>query len=146
MSQPRTTSHFIKAASLAFMLLAAACAPSKGAAPPNGPIVSPYVDVTVEEVRAKMLPLNPPQVQLLIRGTLPDMCTYEMYAVESRGENSISITLQGRHPADMMCAQELQTIEYTWLLGKDLPEAERSLKPGTYQLTVNRYETTISIP
>jgi hypothetical protein len=111
-----------------------------------GPIVSPYVEVNVEDVQVITRPTHPPQVELIIHGTLPDMCDYQMYGVESRGEGSLQINLQGMHPMEGMCAQALQPIEYTWVLGQDLPEAERSLRPGEYELTVNAYRTTIQIP
>jgi hypothetical protein len=128
------------------LALSAACSPSAQPTPPAGPIVSPYVEVTVEDVQVRILTTNPPQAQLIIRGTLPDMCDYQMYGVESRGEGSLHLSLQGIHPVGVMCAQALQSIEYTWVLGQDLPPAERSLRPGIYELTVNTYRTTIRIP
>ena len=128
------------------LLATAGCAAPLTPKAPGGPIVSPYVPVTVEDVQARLLPTDPVQVELLIRGTLPDMCEYPIYTVESRVQGSIRVSMDGMHPSDVMCAQALQTIEYIYLLGRDLPEAERGLRPGTYEVTVNQHRTTLIIP
>jgi hypothetical protein len=128
------------------LFLTAACAAQVTPQPPPGPIVSPYVRVNVDQVQVRLLPSSPGQAELVIQGTLPDQCSYEMYAVESRRDNSIDVSLEGIHPTDVLCAQSLQTIEYTYALGRDLPEAERSIAPGSYALSVNDFQTTFSIP
>src|SRR5512147_2980395 len=79
------------------LLFAAACSPSVNAAPPIDPIVSPYVELNVAEVQVRTLPGNPPQIELIIHGTLPDMCDYRLIGLENRGEGSIQISLQGVH-------------------------------------------------
>ncbi len=109
------------------------------------PIVSPYVDVIVESVEIRTLGTMPQQIELLIKGTLPDQCKYIFYPLENRGENYVKVTLKGKHPPDTSCAGVAQTIEYDFLLGRDLPEEKRGFAPGSYRLVVNNYQTTFVI-
>jgi len=109
------------------------------------PRVSPYIDVIVEDVEIRYQATNPVQVELVIRGTLPDQCKYEFYSIENRRNLNVKISLSGIHPADNSCVQTIQTIEYVLLLGRDMPESERGFFPGDYTLTVNNYQTTFSI-
>jgi len=109
------------------------------------PRVSPYIDVMVNEVEIRYLETSPVQVELVIRGTLPDQCAYGFYSVENRGDATVKISLSGIHPADNSCVQTIQSIEYILLLGRDMPESERGFAPGEYALTVNKYQTTFSI-
>ena len=109
------------------------------------PRVSPYIDVIVEDVEIRYQATNPVQVELVIRGTLPDQCKYEFYSIENRRNLNVKISLSGIHPADNSCVQTIQTIEYVLLLGRDMPESERGFAPGNYTLTVNNYQTTFSI-
>jgi len=109
------------------------------------PRVSPYIDVMVDDVEIRYLETNPVQVELVIRGTLPDQCKYGFYSVEYRGNLNVNISLSGIHPADNSCVQTIQTIEYVLLLGRDMPESERGFAPGDYTLIVNDYQITFSI-
>lgn len=109
------------------------------------PRVSPYINVMVDDVKIRYLKTNPVQVELVIRGTLPDQCKYDFYSIENRGNLSIKIRLSGIHPADYSCKQTIQTIEYVLLLGRDMPELARGFAPGNYGLMVNNYKTTFSI-
>jgi hypothetical protein len=117
----------------------------EGSMSENSPHVSPYVRVTVVDVEVHYLPTNPGQIELLIRGTLPDQCKYDFYSVENRVDQTVRVSLDGIHPADMSCSQIDQTIEYELPLGRDMPEAERGFSPGDYQLKVNNYQTSFSI-
>ena len=112
---------------------------------PGAPHVSPYVQVNVTEVDIRYLDTDPVQVELVIRGTLPDQCKYSFYSVESRLEQTVRVSLDGIHPADTSCAQTPQTVKYVLPLGRDMPEAERGFPPGEYQLIVNNYQTSFSI-
>ena len=109
------------------------------------PRVSPYIRVMVENVEIRFLETNPVQVELVIRGTLPDQCVYGFYSIETRQDLNVKISLSGIHPADNSCIQTNQSIEYVLLLGRDMPESERGFAPGEYALTVNNYQTTFSI-
>jgi hypothetical protein len=109
------------------------------------PIVSPYIKVIVADVEIRYLKTTPVQVELVIRGILPDQCKYEFYSIENRENLNIKISLSGIHPADTGCLQTDQNIEYVLPLGRDMPEAERGFSPGDYLLTVNNYETSFSI-
>lgn len=111
----------------------------------GGPIVSPYIDVSVTGVEIRTLPTKPVQVELVIQGTLPDQCEYRLYAVENRQDQKVRIQLKAMHPADTSCTQTTQTVEYAFPLGRGLPESQRGFAPGTYELAVNKYETTFSI-
>jgi hypothetical protein len=109
------------------------------------PRVSPYIKVMVVEVEIRYLETNPVQVELVIRGTLPDQCKYGFYSVENRADQNIKVRLDGIHPADNSCPQATQSMEYVLHLGRDMPEAERGFSPGDYKLTVNNYQTSFSI-
>jgi hypothetical protein len=111
----------------------------------SAPHVSPYIRVTVVAVEVRPLDTNPVQVELVIRGTLPDQCTYQFYSVENRAEQTVKVNLDGIHPADTSCLQTDQTIQYVLPLGRDMPEAERGFPPGDYKLVVNNYQTSFSI-
>ena len=109
------------------------------------PHVSPYIKVTVVDVEIRYLETNPVQVELVIRGTLPDQCKYGFYSVETRADQNVKVSLDGIHPADNSCLQTDQSIEYVLRLGRDMPEAERGFSPGDYKLTVNNFQTSFSI-
>jgi hypothetical protein len=130
---------------LLLVVFTAGCAATTPVVAPATPVVSPYIKVAVEDVKIRYLATKPVQVELLIRGALPDQCKYEFYSLENRGDQDVKITLYGIHPAGLNCPQTKQTIEYALPLGRDLPEAERGFVPGSYQLRVNDYQTTLSI-
>lgn len=109
------------------------------------PHVSPYIRVKVVDVEIRMLDTDPVQVELVIRGTLPDQCTYRFYSVENRAGQTVRVSLAGIHPAERSCQQTAQNVEYVLLLGRDMPEAERGFPPGDYSLTVNNYQASFSI-
>jgi inhibitor of cysteine peptidase len=111
----------------------------------SAPHVSPYIKVMVVDVEIRFLETNPVQVELVIRGTLPDQCKYDFYSVENRADQNVKVNLDGIHPADTGCLQTDQNIEYVLPLGRDMPEAERGFSPGDYKLTVNKYQTSFSI-
>lgn len=100
----------------------------------NVPHVSPYIKVTVVDVEIQYLETNPVQVEIIIRGTLPDQCKHNFYFVENRGDRKIKISLSGIHPADHSCPQTTQSVEYAFCLGRDMPKSERVFYPGDYQL------------
>ena len=109
------------------------------------PHVSPYIRVTVVDVEVRFLETDPRQVELTIRGSLPDMCKYGFYAVETRREQNVKVTLAGIHPPDRSCLQTAQDVEYKMRLGRSRPEADRGFSPGEYRLIVNNYQTSFSI-
>jgi inhibitor of cysteine peptidase len=111
----------------------------------RAPRVSPYIKLTVDAVEIRYLKTNPVQVELLIRGVLPDQCKYNFYSVENRKDQNIKISLDAIHPADNTCGQTAQNIEYVLLLGRDMPESERGLPAGDYTLMVNNFQANFSI-
>jgi hypothetical protein len=111
----------------------------------NAPHVSPYIKVTVTGVDIRYLDTKPVQVEIVIRGTLPDQCKYDFYSVETRAGQNVKVSLDGIHPADNSCAQTIQTIEYVLRLGRDMPESDRGFSQGDYKLTVNNYQSDFSV-
>ena len=111
----------------------------------SAPHVSPYIKVMVADVEIRYLETNPVQVELVIRGTLPDQCKYDFYSVETRADQNVKVSLDGIHPTDNSCLQTEQNIEYVLRLGRDMPESGRGFSPGDYKLTVNNYQTSFSI-
>ena len=111
----------------------------------GGPIVSPFIDVEVTGVDIRYLPTKPVQVELLIRGELPDGCRYRFYSVDNRQGQKVRVRLRAIHPPDTTCSQSVQAVEYVLPLERNLPESQRGFAPGTYELTVNNYQTTFSI-
>ena len=108
------------------------------------PHVSPYIDVIVSDVEFRLLEADPVEEEIIIRGSLPDQCEYDFYSVESRRGQNIKITLKGIHP-QKDCTQDAQIIEYSLLLGRDLPEDERGFSSGNYTLIVNNFQTFFTI-
>jgi len=99
----------------------------------------------VTGVDIRYLDTKPVQVELVIRGTLPDQCKYDFYSVETRADQNVKVSLDGIHPSDNSCDQTTQTIEYVLRLGRDMPESERGFSQGDYKLTVNNYQANFSI-
>jgi hypothetical protein len=120
---------------------------SSGEGPPgldSTPHVSPQVPVTVTHVEARTLETNPDQVELIIQGTLPDQCEYEIFSYEVRSGNTVNVTVEGIHPPET-CENIEQHIEYTLLLGRDAPEEASIFTPGNYEVIVNGYPSEFSI-
>jgi hypothetical protein len=119
--------------------------PPASQATPPAPIVSPYIDVAVTGIEVIFLDTHPVQVELIIHGSLPDQCAYDFYSIENRTPDQVKITLKGIHPSTLDCAQTVQNIDHSLRLGQDFPEIQRGFEPGSYQLTVNGYQTTFVI-
>ena len=111
----------------------------------NAPHVSPYIKVVVTGVEIRYLDTKPVQVELVIKGTLPDQCKYDFTSVETRADLNVKVSLDAIHPADTSCAQTIQTIEYVLRLGRDMQESERGFSQGNYKLAVNNYPIDFSI-
>lgn len=108
------------------------------------PHVSPYIDVIVSDIEIHYTESNPTQVEIIIRGSLPDQCEYDFFSLENRRGQNIKITLKGIHP-QKDCTQDVQIIEYSLLLGRDLSEDKRGFAPGNYALIVNNFQTHFTI-
>lgn len=116
-----------------------------GTKPGRNPLKTLLVRVAVEAVEVRLLESFPVQIELVIKGALPDGCEYQLIASEQREGQMVSIMLEGQRPADLSCTAEIQPIAYTLLLGDGLPLAERGLAPGDYTPTVNDYQTSFSV-
>ncbi len=112
---------------------------------PEAPIVSPYIDVIVNDVGIRYLDTSPIQVELTIVGSLPDGCKYDYYSVENRLEDKIKVSLKGIHPGNYDCEPKGQNIEYVLLLGRDMSDNERGFSKGKYVLVVNNFLTEFVI-
>ena len=110
----------------------------------SNPHVSSQVPVKVTHVEARTLEPAPDQVELIIQGTLPDQCEYEIISYEVRSGNTVNVTVEGIHPPET-CENTEQQIEYTLLLGRDEPEEARIFAPGNYEVIVNGYPSEFSI-
>lgn len=99
----------------------------------------------VLDVEVRILETRPAQVELVIRGTLPDQCQYRFYTVENRVNQSVRVNFQAIHPANSTCSSTEHEIEFVLLLGRDLPEAQRGFPPGEYRLIVNNFQTSFTI-
>ncbi len=95
--------------------------------------------VTIEAVELRYLESLPIQIELFIKGNLPDECEYELVATQAREGQMISVTLEGRRPADLPCAAAIRPITYALLL-------EGGFEPGDYTLVVNDYQMSFSVP
>jgi hypothetical protein len=94
--------------------------------------------VAVEAVELRQLESLPIQIQLFIKGNLPDECEYELVATQAREGQMIRVTLEGQRPVDLPCSTAIQPVIYTLRL-------EGGFEPGGYTLVVNDYQTSFSV-
>jgi hypothetical protein len=94
--------------------------------------------VAVEAVELRQLESLPIQIQLFIKGNLPDDCEYELVATQAREGQMIRVTLEGQRPADLSCTTAIQPVTYALRL-------EGGFEPGDYTLAVNDYQMSFSV-
>ena len=111
----------------------------------NSPHVSPNIKVIVTNIGIRSIINHPGQLELVIKGTLPDQCQYRFSTVESRVDKTIKINFLAIHPNNNDCQQKSQNIEYILPLGRDMPEADRALAPGNYTISVNKFQISYSV-
>ena len=80
------------------------------------------------------------QVSVVVQGSFPDSCTSLGEVTQTVEDNTISVTLTGVQPADMMCAQVLTPFEET------IPLDVSGLPAGEYTVDVNGTVATVVLP
>lgn len=132
----------------AISMLIAACAPGAGASPastdtpaPNPAPSLPASVATVESVDVQILESMPVQVQIVVRGQLPDAgCTTIGSVEQAREGNVIRVTLVTTTDPLALCAQALTPFEHVVSLDvNDLPA-------GTYVVDVHGVEASFELP
>lgn len=114
-------------------VLMAACASGPAAATPAPPSATPAVggEPVVQAVEINLLKSNPLQVEVVIRGTLPDRCS-RIDAVQQHYEpTEFQITLVAARPDHSVCSAALIPF-------REAVRLEMSDKPaGTYSVVAN---------
>jgi inhibitor of cysteine peptidase len=85
----------------------------------------------VESVEVRILESMPVQVQVVVKGNLPDACTKIGDIAQAREGDSFDITIVSTRQADLVCAQVITPFEETIKLDVT------GLKAGAYTVTVN---------
>ncbi|HSK67236.1 MAG TPA: hypothetical protein VK888_09920 [Anaerolineales bacterium] len=131
-----------------FAMLIAACAPGAGASTastdtpaPNPAPSLPASVATVESVEVHILESMPIQVQVVVRGQLPDAgCTTIGSVEQVREGNVIRVTLVTTTDPLALCAQALTPFEHVIELDvSDLPA-------GSYVVEVHGVEASFELP
>ena len=131
-----------------FAMLIAACAPGAGASTastdtpaPNPAPSLPASVATVESVEVHILESMPVQVQVIVRGQLPDAgCTTIGSVEQVREGNVIRVTLVTTTDPLALCAQALTPFEHVIELDvSDLPA-------GSYVVEVHGVEASFELP
>jgi hypothetical protein len=97
-------------------------------------------DVLVEELQVLMLESFPVQVQVDIRGQLPDACSFIEMVEQASGEDFFIVTLHNARQPNMRCAPQPTPFEESVQLDV------LGLPAGTYTVTVHGVETTFELP
>ena len=84
----------------------------------------------VESIEVLILESFPPQIHVVVRGSLPDGCTELGEIVQERSGNAITVTVQTTRDPQALCTQALVPVEETVVLAGDFP-------PGEYTVSVN---------
>lgn len=84
----------------------------------------------VDAVEVLILESFPVQVNVVVRGAVPDACTEIGEIAQQRIENEIEVTIMTTRDPAAFCAQVLTPVEETIALAGDFP-------PGEYTVTVN---------
>lgn len=90
-----------------------------------------YGVASVDEIDIRIMESFPVQVNVAVRGNLPDGCTEIDEAQVQREDNLFRITLTTRRPADRMCTEALVPYEHI------IPLDVYGLPAGDYTVDVN---------
>jgi inhibitor of cysteine peptidase len=93
----------------------------------------------VDSVEVIMLETFPVQIQLIVKGNLPDSCTTLDQVNQSRNGDIFNVTITTKRPADAVCATVLTPYE------KTIPLDVVGLKAGTYTANVNTATVTFEL-
>ncbi len=98
----------------------------------------PIGPLQVDAVEVVVLESDPPQVQAVVRATLPNPCATVGPASQTREGTTITVALDVLIDPDAFCADVLQPVEQVIPLGGDFP-------PGSYTVTVNGVSATFTV-
>jgi inhibitor of cysteine peptidase len=97
-------------------------------------------DVLIESLEILMLESFPVQVQVIVRGQLPDACSYIEMVEQGYGGSHFTVTLfNARHP-NMRCAPQPTPFEENILLDV------LGLDAGVYTVNIHGVEETFELP
>ena len=103
----------------------------------NGGVVAGTLQVT--EVKTKLLDSFPLQVEVAVRGELPDACTTVGNVIKTQKDDAFFITITASREADKICAQVITPFEKKILLDV------AGLAAGTYTVNVNGVTATFTL-
>jgi inhibitor of cysteine peptidase len=133
-----THSHWYKLLLISLLLLLTlpACqTPGTPTLEEGTPTAEPVTigQANVESVEVQMLETFPVQINLLVKGNLPDGCTEldQINVVFEEASNTFDVDITTQRPADAMCTEALVPFEET------IPLDVQGLPAGTYTVDVN---------
>lgn len=94
----------------------------------------------VDSVDVVVTRSQPVQVNVEVRGNLPDSCTKRAEVTQDRTGNAFVITITTTRPAGAICTQVLTPFQ------ESIPLDVTGLKAGPYTVTVNGAGTTFELP
>lgn len=113
--------------------------PPLGNPPPTpGPIQTD--EAIVESIQVQILESYPVQVQAVIRGQLPDACTYIASVTQQREGTTFRVRMITARNPNQLCAQVLTPFEQVVRLDV------AGLPPGNYEVRVNDVVTPFQLP
>jgi hypothetical protein len=152
-------SHLLSNASLGLMALLALVVACAGSAPTPTPTSMPAPSSTppalvpaglapVDSLDVLILESFPVQIHVVVKGQMPDACTFAGEATQERVDDTFKVTLPAQRPADAICAQVLTPYELTLSLDvRDLPKGEYTVDvngtTATFELTM---DNTLNTP
>ena len=92
----------------------------------------------VDSVEVLILESFPVQVNVVVRGTVPDACTEVGEVSQERVDNEIEVLVYLNRDPNAFCAQVLTPVEETLSIPGDFP-------PGDYSVTVNGVTETFRV-
>jgi inhibitor of cysteine peptidase len=136
------------AVSFIFVLLFAlsACSPPAifaapvDPAPLEEPTPAYLEDVLVESLEVFFLKSFPVQVHVIVRGQLPDACSFIEMVEQAYGNNHFEVTLTNARQPNMRCAPQPTPFE------ENIPLDVYGLDAGNYTVTVHGIETSFELP
>lgn len=93
----------------------------------------------VDNVEVLVTPGNPPQVNIVAKGDLPNPCTQVDEIQSRRQTDTFYFTITAVKPHDAVCTQQIVSFEEVFPLGVG------ELETGTYTVNVNGVESQFTL-
>ena len=109
----------------------------------SSPTPAPQMATTqaqVQSVEIQVTGTNPSQLNVLVRGQLPDACTHLGQSEIRRAGNTFQVTVYEVSPTDHGCVQVLSPFETT------IPLDTTDLAPGTYAVNADGASAVFTLP